>query len=99
MTPISSISPISLNTESPVSAVQGGATTAKAFGAYVADAVASSINTIQDGESAMINGLTGKAGAQDVVNAVIAAETTLQTVVALRDKAISAYNDILRMPV
>jgi len=34
-----------------------------------------------------------------VVTAVTNAEVTLQTVVAVRDKVISAYQDILRMPV
>jgi flagellar hook-basal body complex protein FliE len=34
-----------------------------------------------------------------VVAAVHAAEITLQTVVAVRDRMISAYQDILRMPI
>lgn len=41
--------------------------------------------------------LTGKADIPDVVAAVSNAELTLQTVVAVRDKVVSAYNDILKM--
>ncbi len=36
---------------------------------------------------------------QDVVNALSKAELTLQTMVAVRDKAIEAYQEILRMPI
>ena len=36
---------------------------------------------------------------QDVVSAIGRAETTLQTLVAVRDKAIEAYQEILRMPI
>jgi flagellar hook-basal body complex protein FliE len=46
-----------------------------------------------------IAGVAGKADVNDVVTAVTTAEVTLQTVVAIRDKVISAYQDILRMPV
>ena len=41
----------------------------------------------------------GKAELVDVVTAVANAETTLETVVALRDRMISAYQDIMRMGV
>jgi flagellar hook-basal body complex protein FliE len=33
------------------------------------------------------------------VTAVSQAETTLQTVVAVRDKVIAAYQDIIKMPI
>lgn len=40
-----------------------------------------------------------KADLTDVVTAVSNAEVTLQTVVAVRDRIISAYQQILRMPI
>jgi flagellar hook-basal body complex protein FliE len=43
--------------------------------------------------------IAGKADVRDVVAAVNNAELTLQTVVAVRDKVISAYSDILKMPI
>ncbi len=43
--------------------------------------------------------LSGKADVRDVVAAVNNAELTLQTVVAVRDKVVSAYNEILHMPI
>lgn len=36
---------------------------------------------------------------QDVVQAINAAELTLQTLVSVRDKAVEAYQEIMRMPV
>ena len=41
----------------------------------------------------------GKADITDVVTAVAEAELTLQTVVAVRDQVVQAYQDILRMPI
>jgi flagellar hook-basal body complex protein FliE len=43
--------------------------------------------------------LAGKADIRDVVSAVNNAAMTLQTVVAVRDKVITAYNSILQMPI
>jgi len=41
----------------------------------------------------------GKGDLVDVVTAVQAAEVSLETVVAIRDKVIAAYQDIMRMPI
>ena len=41
----------------------------------------------------------GTADIQEVVMAVSNAEVALQTVVAVRDKVVSAYQDILQMPI
>ena len=43
--------------------------------------------------------IQGKGDLVDVVTAVQAAETSLETVVAIRDKVIAAYQDIMRMPI
>lgn len=41
----------------------------------------------------------GKANVTDVVTAVASAEVTLQAVTAVRDRVVSAYQEILRMPI
>lgn len=41
----------------------------------------------------------GKANVVDVVTAVAESETALQTLVAVRDRVISAYEEIMRMPI
>ncbi|MBI1210917.1 MAG: flagellar hook-basal body complex protein FliE [Alphaproteobacteria bacterium] len=43
--------------------------------------------------------LQGKGNLVDVVTAVQAAEVSLETVVAIRDKVIAAYQEIMRMPI
>lgn len=43
--------------------------------------------------------LSGKASLADVITAVSSAENALQTVVAVRDKVINAYQDIIRMQI
>jgi flagellar hook-basal body complex protein FliE len=51
------------------------------------------------GEAASIKAVSGKADIADVVTAVTNAEVSLQTVTAVRDRVIQAYQDILRMPI
>ncbi len=41
----------------------------------------------------------GKSDIVDVVTAISAAESSLETVVAVRDQVIQAYQEILRMPI
>ena len=41
----------------------------------------------------------GKAELVDIVTAVANAETTLETVISLRDRVITAYQEIMRMPI
>ena len=45
------------------------------------------------------HGLSGKADVVDLVTAMNEAEMTLQTVVAVRDKVVQAYQEIMRMPI
>jgi flagellar hook-basal body complex protein FliE len=42
---------------------------------------------------------TGKANVVDVVTAVAETETAIDAVVAVRDKVIQAYEEIMRMPI
>lgn len=96
---ISSISSVSLETSLSAERVSSTSAVAKTFGDYVTDAAKETVATIRSGETAMINGLSGKGSMQDAVNAIIAAESSLQATMAIRDKAITAYNEILRMPI
>ena len=43
--------------------------------------------------------IQGKGDLVDVVTAVQAAEVSLETVVAIRDKVLAAYQEIMRMPI
>ncbi len=69
------------------------------FGDLLAQSVDEAIKTSKASESISIQAASGQANLQDVVEAVNAAEISLQTVVSIRDRVISAYQEILRMPI
>lgn len=57
------------------------------------------IATLRGGEQMTARAALGKADLTDVITAVTNAEVTLQTVTTVRDKVVSAYQEILRMPI
>ncbi|TYC58633.1 flagellar hook-basal body complex protein FliE [Rhodobacterales bacterium] len=57
------------------------------------------IDKIKQGEAASIAGVDGQASVQQVVEAVMAAESSLQTAIAIRDKVVSAYQEVSRMTI
>jgi flagellar hook-basal body complex protein FliE len=57
------------------------------------------VDTMKEGEKMSARAVTGEADLTEVVEAVTAAEITLQTVVAVRDRLLSAYQEIMRMPI
>jgi flagellar hook-basal body complex protein FliE len=69
------------------------------FATFLAGQAASAVATGRAAEQAALDGLSGKASAQSVVEAITAAELTLQQVMAVRDRVIAAYQEILRMPI
>ncbi len=79
--------------------IDGGEEVQGGFGAALAGVLDDAMKTTKAGEQAMAASASGKAELVDVVTAVANAETTLETVVALRDRMISAYQEIMRMPV
>ncbi|MFA7456288.1 MAG: flagellar hook-basal body complex protein FliE [Micavibrio sp.] len=69
------------------------------FGDLLKNAVVSSIGSMRKGEQMTARAVAGEASLPDVVRAVNAADMTLQTVDAVRDRLITAYQEIMRMPV
>ncbi len=70
-----------------------------AFGDMLGKAMSSVQGAGASAEGAITNAALGKADLVDVVTAVAAAEATLETVVAVRDQVIRAYQEIMRMPI
>ena len=68
---------------------------AAAFSAAAQDFMA----TLRESEETVKAGLAGRADPQAVVEALAATELAVQTAVAVRDKVVEAYQEILRMPV
>lgn len=69
------------------------------FSDFLKDNVRESIDVMRRGETMSARAVAGEADTVDVVQAVTAAELTLQTVVSLRDRVIGAYQEIMRMPI
>jgi len=69
------------------------------FSDFLSGAVQDSINTIRQGEQAATAQVQGKANLVDVVQQVNSAELTLDTVVAVRDKVVAAYQSIMNMAI
>ncbi|MBV9863588.1 MAG: flagellar hook-basal body complex protein FliE [Alphaproteobacteria bacterium] len=69
------------------------------FADMVKTAAGDAVQTLQQGEAASAAAISGGGNLTEVVTAVSNAETMLQTVVAVRDRVIQAYQDILRMPI
>ena len=69
------------------------------FGDVMSQVATSAIDTMKAGEAASISGVQGKASVQQVVEAVMSAEQTLQTAIAIRDKVVAAYQEIARMAI
>lgn len=69
------------------------------FASVLSDLAKQTASTIKSGEETAVKGIQGQAPVQEVVQSVMRAETSLQTAVALRDKAVSAYQDLTRMTI
>lgn len=63
------------------------------------DVVTSAMDTMKAGEATAIGAMTGQATTQQAVEAVMAAERTFHTALAIRDKVVSAYMEISRMQI
>ncbi len=69
------------------------------FGGLVQEAIRQAGQSASVAENQALAVAGGQADIVDVVTAIAAAETQLQTVIAVRDQVISAYQEILRMPI
>ena len=96
--PLSALKGSGLSPTSTTSA-QGPLAGSKDFLSLVKDAAQDAVKTGQKSEAMSVAGVAGKADLMDVVQAVGNAEVTLQTVVAVRDKMINAYQELIRMPI
>ncbi|GGF47797.1 flagellar hook-basal body complex protein FliE 2 [Azorhizobium oxalatiphilum] len=69
------------------------------FSEVLASVSSEAIGTLRKGEATAISGIQGKASVQQVVEAVMSAEQTLQTALAVRDKVVAAYQEVSRMAI
>jgi len=69
------------------------------FSNFLSTALKDGIGQMKQGETMAARQVSGQANIVDVVSAVNQAEITLDTVVAVRDKVVQAYQSIMNMPI
>lgn len=85
--------------ESGESGSVGGMDSGTRFADFIKDKGREAIGTMHEGERQSALAVSGDADITDVVQAVTAAELTLNTAVAVRDRMVGAYQEIMRMPI
>lgn len=92
----SALTGVETGTASSVSAAAAqGTGTQMSFAQVLGDMA----NTLKLGETKSFEAIQGKATTREVVDAVMNAEQSLQTAIAIRDKVVTAYLEIARMQI
>jgi flagellar hook-basal body complex protein FliE len=79
--------------------VSAPATEGVSFEQALGQAVGSAVDALQTGEALAIQGVQGAAPPMKVVEAAMDAQRSLQSVLAVRDKLVSAWQDVSRMSI
>jgi flagellar hook-basal body complex protein FliE len=69
------------------------------FGDLLKDAIGSVVDGGRKSDQQTVAMAAGKANVMDVVTAVAETDVKISTLVSVRDKVISAYEDIMKMPI
>lgn len=84
---------------SPGDAQAGATAPGGSFGDLLSGVLQDATSTGRVAEQKATGAVQGQGDLVDVVTAISSAEMSLETVVAIRDKVIAAYQDIMRMPI
>ena len=76
-----------------------GAPDGPTFEQALGQALGSAVDTLKTGEAIAIQGVEGGAAPMKVVEAMMDAQRSLQSVLAIRDKIVSAWQDVARMAI
>lgn len=80
-------------------AAGGASAVAPSFGEVLRSMAGETVTATKGAEKQMALNLAGQNQLADVVTAVASAQSQLETVIAIRDQVISAYQEIMRMPI
>lgn len=87
------------NTRGPGAAAPAAGADQAGFGSMVEQMVSGTAEALRGAEAASARQVAGRGDLIDVVTAIGAAETALDTVVAVRDRVVGAYTEIMRMQI
>ncbi len=76
-----------------------GSISGPSFGDLLKNVMGDAVQSSKAAETQMAAHVQGKGQLIDVVTAISSAEASLETVMAVRDQVISAYQEIMRMPI
>lgn len=85
--------------ESPALPGEGTDALENDFHDLISSALSEAKNSGYNTEAVSMDAIADQASLHDLVTAVTNSELTLQTIVAVRDRAVSAYQDIIKMPI
>ena len=71
----------------------------QSFTSLLAQAMDSVGDAGKAADTAAVNSTAGRTDMVDLVTAVAESETAMQTLISVRDRVISAYEEIMRMPI
>ena len=77
---------------------QAAASAGPSFSDVLQNIVGGLTQSTHQAETQMAAHAAGKADLVDVVTSIASAETSLETVIAVRDQVISAYQQVMQMP-
>lgn len=86
-------------TQGTAPAAPAAATGQPSFDNVLSQLAGSVSGKLENAEAISMKSMTGDVPTRDVVNAVMDAEQSLQTAIAIRDKIVQAYLEISRMPI
>jgi flagellar hook-basal body complex protein FliE len=86
-------------TGSPGAAHGAAGADAHGFSDILKTAMSDALQTSKAAEHQIVANVQGKADLVDVATAISSAQASLQTVIAVRDQVIAAYQQIMAMPI
>ena len=100
---INPVSSLGLGGATPTARISPPAATAATAGPSFADVLAemtgNPVDALKSSEAAAIGGIQGTVSVQEVVQSIMTAQESLQTAIAIRDKVVSAYQELTRMAI
>lgn len=77
----------------------GPAAPGQSFADMIGQATANAVHTVREADATIQAGLQGKVGTQQIVEATMAMENTVKMTVAVRNKLVDAYQQIMQMQI
>ncbi len=78
---------------------QSSASSLDDFSSILTNTLGNQANKVKQSEQVALQTLTGDASIEELTLAISQAQSALRTITAVRDRVISAYQDIIKMPI